>query len=59
MVEKCLVPGCNPNYRNRKGNFISDEKTPVFRLPREQKELSRWLKTIPNTNLTISKNSVI
>ena len=46
MVKKCIVPGCNPNYRNRKGGFISDEETLIFRMPRNQEELSRWLKTI-------------
>ena len=59
MDKKCPVPGWNRNYQNRKGDFISDEKTPLFRLPRNQEELSRWLKTTPYENFTISKNSVI
>ena len=38
MVKKCLIFACNPNYRNRKGCRATEQKTPVFRLPRDEAE---------------------
>ena len=52
MVKKCLIPGCNPNYRNRKGCCATEQKTPVFRLPRDEAQYSQWMNAMPYTNIT-------
>ena len=59
MVKKCLIPGCNPNYRNRKGCRATEQKTPVFRLSRDKSEYSRWMKAMPCTNITTRQDSVV
>ena len=59
MVKKCLIPGCNPNYRSRKGCRATEQKTPVFRFPRDKSEYSGWMKAIPYTNITTRQDSVI
>ena len=59
MVKKCLIPGCNPNYRNRKGCRATKQKTLVFRLSRDKSEYSRWMKAMPHTNIITTQDSVI
>ena len=52
MVKKCLIPGCNPNYRAIEQNYrrSTEQKTPAFRLPRDKSEYSRWMKAIKQTS---------
>ena len=59
MMKKCLIPGCNLNYRNRKGCRATEQKTPVFRLPRDESEYLQWMKAMPCTNITTRQDSVI
>ena len=59
MVKECLIPGCNPNYPNKKGCRATEQKTPVFRLPCDKSEYSRCMKAMPCTNITPRQDSVI
>ena len=54
-----LIPDCNPNYRNWKRCRATEQKTPVFRLPCDAAEYSRWMKAMPYTNITTRQESVI
>ena len=46
MVNRCLVPRCNPNYRSRSGS-ITPKKTKSFRFPTNKEECAAWLDAIP------------
>ena len=46
MVNRCLVPSCNPNYRSRNGS-IAPKKTKIFRFPTNKEECAAWLDAIP------------
>ena len=59
MVKKCLIPECNPNYKNRKGQRASEKKVPVFRFPRDPTELSAWMKMLPFKDVKVTKDTVI
>ena len=43
MPRKCCVTGC-------RGNYDSDNKVRVFRLPQNQEERKKWIKSIPRDN---------
>ena len=59
MVKKCLIPGCNPNYRSRKGGVMIEEKRPVFRLPKDPAERTVWMNSMPYKDLKTSKDTVV
>jgi len=45
MPKKCCVTGCNSNY------LTENERTTVYRLPKDPEERQRWIKAIPRDNI--------
>ena len=52
MVRRCCVTAC-------RGNYINTEKVKVFRLPKDQDERKRWLKSIPRDNIPDHPDTVV
>ena len=52
MGRKCCVTNCN-------GNYDSQAKEKIFRLPRDMDEREQWLKIIPRHNTPDTKNTVV
>ena len=52
MGRKCCVTGCGTGYD-------ADDTTPVFILPKDQLERSRWIQAIPRDNILNSFNTVV
>jgi hypothetical protein len=50
MPNKCSVVGCN-------GNYASGPKVSVFKFPKEEELLKKWINAIPRENFTVTKNS--
>ncbi|XP_078486390.1 uncharacterized protein LOC144744898 [Ciona intestinalis] len=52
MGRKCCVTGCRSGYD-------AGDKTPVFRLPPDKQERSRWLQAIPRDNIADRPDTVV
>ena len=52
MVKKNCVTGC-------RGNYDSQNKVQVFRLPQDEDERKRWLNAIPRDNTPNTQDTVI
>lgn len=52
MGRKCCVPGCRTGYD-------AGDRTPVYRLPKDQVERSRWIQAIPRDNIPNGPNTVV
>lgn len=57
MARKCTIPQCKTNYLSKKN--ASSKKIPVFRFPKDKKEIEKWKKSLPYKDMTVTNNSVI
>ena len=60
MLRKCCAYACRTNY-DRKTNNTEDpgKKLSVNRLPTDTEERRKWMKAVPNANLTVNSNIVL
>ena len=52
MVKKCCIPGCSVNYDAK-------SKVRVYRLPSNEEERNRWINSIPRSNFTNKRDTVV
>ena len=55
MPRKCCIYACCTNYDSQDENA----KIPVYCLPKDDEERAKWIKAIPNANLTVNGDTVI
>lgn len=58
MVNKCCVPGCDSNYK-RQSDSQNKKYVHTFLFPSDPELCSKWIKSIPRQNLTVSKYTVV
>ncbi|XP_065681410.1 uncharacterized protein LOC136095105 [Hydra vulgaris] len=58
MPKKCCAYGCKTNYQSTKNNK-NFEKIPVYRFLKDKEQRNIWIKSIPNSNLLVSDETVI
>ena len=54
--KKCCVYACKTNYSSEK---LKSDKISLYRFPKDETEKENWIKAIPNTNLRISRDTVV
>lgn len=52
MPRKCCVPECSSNYRGT--DYVT-----VFRFPTDEKQRTKWIRTIPRKDFTPTKDAVV
>ena len=60
MPNKCCVPLCKGNYEKIVDNKnTKDHRIAVYAFPSNEEDKISWIKSIPRSNLTVTKYSVV